>query len=199
MVIEAGKPASALCRGKDKPTTYKKRDHYMIWNDGGPGRRVVESKETPFVMTGELTIEIPALPRPTLAELQVVFFTSRIKSIERDTSPIEPITLKLGTVFRPDEERIDGKEYERRLASNLDILLGYQHAIWLVEHQSEFPDFMAILDKKSSIGFPGLVAVDARDGRGFPCLGLNYKSWYLYRDQFEFYFKRNNRVAVSGK
>ncbi|MBI4086185.1 MAG: hypothetical protein HY433_03030 [Candidatus Liptonbacteria bacterium] len=79
-----------------------------------------------FRETGELTIQIPALARPTLAELREKYSWIREENgIERDTSPTEAVTLKLGTVLRPDEERINGAEYERRLAPRLDLTLSY--------------------------------------------------------------------------
>ena len=90
-----------------------------------------------------VAITIPALARPTLEELQAQY--SWIKSIERDNSPTEAVKLSLATVLRPDEtEAISGVEYERRLTSKLDLIFGYQQAKWLVEHQDEFPDFMAL-------------------------------------------------------
>ncbi len=50
--------------------------------------------------TGELTLAIPALPHPELGDLRERFPLLRIKRIERDTSPTEPVTLKLSTGLR---------------------------------------------------------------------------------------------------
>ncbi len=94
--------------------------------------------------TGEISISIPALKRPTLKQLQEKW--SWIKTIERDSSTEEPLVLKLATVLS-DKNSIDGKEYERRIALSLSRLLGYQHLEWLIEHQDEYPDFMALLGK----------------------------------------------------
>ena len=81
--------------------------------------------------TGELVIPIPALARPTEAEIKKLGF----KGIEADNSPIEATTLRLGTVLKPGEEAIDGTEYERRRVPLVGRLQGYQHAQWLVAHQ----------------------------------------------------------------
>ena len=82
-----------------------------------------------FHETGELAIRIPALPRPTLAELRKKFpGIYEENGIERDTSPTDAVTLTLGTVLREGEKQIDGAEYARRLAPKLDIMLGYQQA-----------------------------------------------------------------------
>ncbi|OHA03252.1 MAG: hypothetical protein A3C92_03205 [Candidatus Sungbacteria bacterium RIFCSPHIGHO2_02_FULL_53_17] len=147
-----------------------------------------------FRETGEFTVTIPALAQPTLAELSKF----RIRKIERDTSPIEAVTLKLGTVLLPDEDRIGGGEYERRIASKFAICLGYQHACWLVEHQGEFPEFMALL-RKVYIDFLGLIVVYAYGDRHVPYLYQDGKRWYLGWGWADDALHRAGRVAVSGK
>ncbi|MEK7193364.1 MAG: hypothetical protein AAB652_01085 [Patescibacteria group bacterium] len=149
-----------------------------------------------FRETDELTLQIPALPRPTLWELQAKF--SWIKSIERDTSPIEVTTLALATVLRPDENRINGTEYECRIASKLDLCLGYQQAVWLVEHQDEFPDFMALLGK-IYIDFSGLVVVNENGYRFVPCLSQGSTQWYLRWYWLGTHLDRRGRLAISSK
>jgi len=107
--------------------------------------------------TGELVIRIPALKRPTLAELQAKW--SWIRKIERDTSPEGPVTLNLATVLRDVAEgSINGPEYERRISSSMSRLLGYQQLAWLIEHQDEYPAFMALLGKVYT-DFSALVVV----------------------------------------
>ncbi|HUX35974.1 MAG TPA: hypothetical protein VMV71_02990 [Candidatus Paceibacterota bacterium] len=152
-----------------------------------------------FRETGELTIQISALARPTLGQLREKY--SWIKEeggIERDTSPTEAITIKLGTVLRPDEERVNGAEYEKRIAPKLNLGLGYQHALWLVEHQEEFPEFMALLGKVY-IDFPGLVVVDADGNRSFPFLLENGGRWSLRWRWIVDGLDRGGRLALSGK
>lgn len=149
-----------------------------------------------FRETGEVTIQIPALPRPTIEELQEKF--SWIKSIERDTSSVEAIVLNLGTVLCPNEERIDSTEYERRIAPKLAVSLGYQHARWLVEHQGTFPDFMALLGK-IYIDFPGLVVVGVGGDRHFPCLDRDGRRWVLHWLWVGRGLDRSGRVALSSK
>jgi len=125
--------------------------------------------------TGELTIEIPALPRPTLKEIQKKY--SWIRSIERDTSPERPVTLKLATVLCPDQTgSISGTEYERRIAPSLDVALGYQHWQWLLEHQNAHPAFMALLGKLY-IDFPGIIVVCKDGNRNVPVCGQCGTHW----------------------
>ena len=143
-----------------------------------------------------LSISIPALPRPTLEELQKRF--SWIKSIERDTSPTEAIILNLATVLRPSDDRISGKEYEARINLKLDLILGYQQALWLVEHQDEFPEFMKLLGK-IYIDFSGLVVVVRHGRRNISYLVLYGKRWSLFWAWFGGDFRRAGRVAFSGK
>ena len=149
-----------------------------------------------FRETGELTIQIPALPRPTFEELRSKF--DWIELIERDNSPIEAVTLKLATVLRESEKSINGGEYEKRIAGKLDIILGYQQAAWLVEHQDEFPGFMALLGKVY-VDFTGLVVVNSNVNRRYPSLSQDVRRWCLYWDWFDLRFRSLGRVASSGK
>lgn len=128
-----------------------------------------------FRETGELSIQLPALKRPTLKDLQAKY--DWIKSIERDTSTEAPVTLALATVLVPDDgSYIDGKEYEKRIALKHDALLGFQHQQWLLEHQDEFPELKALLGKVY-IDFPGLVVVNRVGGRRVPCCGRSGSRW----------------------
>jgi len=157
-------------------------------------RVVIESF---FRATGELTVQIPALPRPTLEQIQAKY--SWIASIERDTSPTDPVTLTLGTVLRPEEKgSITGAEYERRLISKLDVALGYQHMEWLLAHQNEFPAFMALLGK-IYIDFPGLVVVDDDGSRYVPYCDQGGRRWDAIWGWLGIDFSVFGRVAVSGK
>lgn len=149
-----------------------------------------------FRETGEVAIQIPALPRPTLAELQAKF--SWIKEIEPDTSPECAVTLALGTLLRSNEERISGSEYQQRRVPLVSRMFGYQHAERLIEHQYEFPGLMALLGKVY-IDFPGLVVVDADGRRYFPCLDGHGRRWYLLWRWTGRDLDRNGRLAVSGK
>ena len=151
-----------------------------------------------FRDTGELALQIPALPRPTLAELREKFSWIRAENgIERDTSPTEAVTLRLGTVLRADEKSIGGEEYERRRVS-LTGLHGYQQAAWLVEHQDEFPEVMALLGKVY-IDFPGLVVASADGDRNFPYLYRVGKRWDLRWRWTVYDLFSSGRIASSGK
>ena len=149
-----------------------------------------------FRLTSELTIQIPALPRPTLEELQAKF--NWVKSIERDTSTTEATTLKLGTVLRTDETSINGKEYELRLAPKLNVLFGYQHATWLVENQDKSPELMVLLGK-IYIDFPGLVVVGSYGSRSIPCLNDGDRRWEQNWHWVGNDLNQNGRVAASSK
>ncbi len=149
-----------------------------------------------FHETGELTIKIPTLPRPTLKEIQERFLG--VRSIERDSSPTKELTLKLVTVLREGENSIGGKEYECRIAPKQDIVLGYQQAVWLEEHQDEFPEFMALLGK-IYIDFSGLVVASGGGGRSVFCLGRRGGRWCLRCGWLGSDFGRGGRVASSCK
>ena len=143
-----------------------------------------------------LSISIPALPRPTLEELQKRF--SWIKSIERDTSPTEAIILNLATVLRPSDDRISGKEYEARINLKLDLILGYQQALWLVKNQDKFPKFMRLLGK-IYIDFSGLIVVNENGCRSILYLSQDGRRWCLNSCWLDNPFTRTERVAFSGK
>ncbi|MGB7957611.1 MAG: hypothetical protein WCF77_02095 [Minisyncoccia bacterium] len=147
--------------------------------------------------TGELTICIPARKRPTLQQLQAKW--PWIKKIERDTSPEGPVVFNLATVLRDAAEgSINGPEYERRLASSLSKLLGYQQLAWLVEHQDKYPVFMDLLGK-IYVDFSGLVVVNGHDSRFVPCGHRNGERWDAYWDWLSINFHRSGRLAVSGE
>src|ERR1039458_6656310 len=117
-----------------------------------------------FRLTGEISIRILALPRPSLEELQER--DPWIKAIKQDTSPEESLIFTLATVLRTNEVRIGGELLMRRLASRPRGLLGYQHLRWLLDHEAEYPEFMALLGKVY-IDFPGIIAQDASGIRHF--------------------------------
>jgi len=149
-----------------------------------------------FLNTGELSIPIPALPRLTLEEIQAKF--PGVKSIERDTSPTEAGVLNLATILRPTEEKVDGAEYERRIAPRPDSLYGLQHALWLVEHQDEHPAFKALLGK-IYIDFSGLVVVIEGGMRVVFYLIQDGKRWSVSWFWLGDVFGRRGRLALSGK
>jgi len=152
-----------------------------------------------FRETGEFTIQIPALPQPTLAELRAKFpWIKEEGGIECEASPTEAIALKLGTVLRPNETSINGPEYEQRLAPKSGLLLGYQHAQWFVKHQDEFPELTALL-RKVYIDFPGLVVVSEDGHRFFPYLSQVVARWGVRWLWLAGGFRPGGRVAVSGK
>jgi hypothetical protein len=148
-----------------------------------------------FRETGELSIQLPALKRPTLKEIQSKY--DWVKSIERDTSTEDAVTLTFATVLVPnDGSSIDGKEYEKRIAFKLNSLLGFQHMIWLIEHQAEFPEFMALLGK-IYIDFPGTVVVDRDGDRNIPYCTQRGSRWDDYWDWLGNGFHSGGRIAFG--
>lgn len=147
----------------------------------------------PFHETGELIIQIPALRRPTLAELKAKY--SWVCQIERDVSPEGPVTLRLGTLLRKGEDQIKGQEFERRSKTIAGQTLGFQHAEWLVGCQNSFPALTALLERVC-IDFLGIVVVNADGGQIFPYLVRNDERcclcwiWWLG-------LTRSGRLAVS--
>lgn len=105
--------------------------------------------------THETLIQIPALPKPTLEELRKRELMMEDREIERDSSPTDPVMLKLGVVLLPIEQNIEGTHYEWR-CEKFNTLLGWQHAKWLETHQQELPALMN-LPAEVEIHFPGLV------------------------------------------
>ena len=77
------------------------RPHGACVQSGRETEMAIAEQREFFRETGELTLQIPALARPTLADLQARF--AWIRSIERDTSPSAAVTFALGTVLRPDQ------------------------------------------------------------------------------------------------
>jgi hypothetical protein len=157
--------------------------------------------ESFFRYMEDLTIEIPARPRPTLAELRERWSWIREKEgIERDTSTEDPVVLRLGTVLRPDEPKIDGPEYKRRMINVPS--LGLQHSDWVVQHQNDdTPAFAALraLKGKIYIDFRGLVVVSEDGDRSCPCVsdgGEQFvQGWYWTVGGLD----QDGRVAVPGK
>ena len=108
-------------------------------------------------------------------------------------------TLILGTVLREGETgSINGTEYERRLAPKQNVILGFQHRQWLLEHQTEFPELMALLGKVY-IDFSGLVVVLGGGDRGVPCVSLDGRRWDGFWAWLDGDFRPDGRVAVSRK
>jgi hypothetical protein len=148
-----------------------------------------------FRETGEVSIQFPALKRPTLEYLQSKY--DWIKSIERDTSTEESVTLSLATVLAAGSTAsIGGREYELRIAEHLNSLLGFQHREWLLEHQAECPEFMALLGKVY-IDFPGIVVVCRDSDRHIPYCNRNGSRWGGNWNWLSDDFLVNGRIAVG--
>ena len=150
-----------------------------------------------FRESGELTIEMPAIPRPTLKQLRDE--DPMIESIERDNSPEGSVTLKLGIVcLSSKNSSIHGLEYERRLLSNIHVTLGYQHREWLLNHQHRFPLLMESLETHY-IDFPGIVVVHQALDRRVPYCRRLGKDWAGYWHGLTDRFLAFGRVAVAGQ
>jgi hypothetical protein len=148
-----------------------------------------------FRDTGELSIQLPALSRPTLEELQSKY--DWVVRIERDTSTEEAVTLSLVTVLAAGSTAsISGKEYELRIAGHHNSLLGFQHRQWLLAHQDEFPELKALLGKRY-IDFPGLVVVNRGGDRSVPCCGRSGSRWDDYWVWLGVEFGVSGRIAFG--
>jgi len=155
--------------------------------------------ENCFRETGELTIKMPGMKRPTLVQLQAE--RSDIRRILCDYSTEGPVTLKLGTVLRPDETKsINGSEYERRILSlRTDFrALGWQHRKWLVEHQDEHPELKALLGIVSYIDFPGIEVLRDDGNRSIPYALSDGERWRGSWCWVGTGFRPSGRVAVSA-
>jgi hypothetical protein len=148
-----------------------------------------------FRETGEVSIQLPALKRPTLKELQSKY--NWIKSIERDTSTEEPVTLTFATVLVPDDgNSINGEEYEKRITSNLSSLLGFQHREYLIEHQDESPELKPFLGK-IYIDFSGIVVVRRGGGRFVPACPQGGSCWGGLWHWLSLGFYSSGRIAFG--
>src|SRR3989338_4965628 len=149
-----------------------------------------------FLETGEFTVGIPALPQPTLADIQAEWHN--IKAIESDASPTKAVTLRLGTVLRPDEISITGPEYERRLRT-VSGCWGLQQGLWLRDHQDDHPAFKALIGQVY-IDLTALFVLDGGVGRRrFPVLREDDRRWDVYWSRRDRQFVQRGRVAASGK
>ncbi|MCR4328666.1 MAG: hypothetical protein NUV53_04110 [Patescibacteria group bacterium] len=177
----------------DDPTL---REHFAIFSKNGFRMKMPNF----FRDTEEIAIQIPLppIPCPTLPQLRKKFsWIKESDGIEYDISSMEPTTLKLGTVLMLNEtEGIKGVEYEWRLTPNIHLCLGYQHAVWLAEHQDEFPSLVQFLGK-IYIDFPGIVVVSAEgDRRTFALNGLEDR-WVVYCHPIRDGLRQTGRIAYS--
>ncbi|MDO8664502.1 MAG: hypothetical protein Q7K44_03095 [Candidatus Liptonbacteria bacterium] len=152
-----------------------------------------------FQETGEITIKIPALARPTLKQLREDYPWRHWKKIEYDVSTEKAIELKLGTVFRLGDV-VSGPEYEKRISPHLNACLGSQQALWLRRHIDEFPELKPLLGK-IYIDFPGVVMVSISGKREMPYLAMDdesYEQWCLSWGEIDnnFHLQRG-RIAIG--
>jgi hypothetical protein len=153
------------------------------------------NRDIPFRDTQELSIVFPALRRPTLAE--IVGYDRSITAIERDTSPVAPVTLKLANLLATGENYIDGGQYADRLARTQKVLLGYQHRQWLLKLQREHQDFMSLLGKVY-VDFPGIVIVRNGRERCVPACIDSSDGWRADWDDLDSGFGEGGRIAISA-
>lgn len=150
-----------------------------------------------FTRIEDFTIQLPALPRPTVEELQTRW--SWIREIKSNLSPTQPVTMELGTLLHTDEEKISGNEYHSRRGST--PYLGFQQGVWLVDHQDD-PELAAFraLRGKVYIDLIGLEILDWGGGRDFPDLDVVGGRWSLnWRSTENDDLSRVGRVARPCK
>jgi hypothetical protein len=167
--------------------------------------RVIRGDKDCFRLTDdEVVIEMPALKRPTFAEVKKDW--SHISSIESDTSTEQPVTLRLSTVLKSTESSIDGATYERRMKKlrTDGRLLGWQHCKWLLENQDKIADPKARVAIKALlenvyIDFSGIGVVNEVGDRNVPYVINDGERWYGGWHWLGDYFLQNGRMAVSSK
>lgn len=142
-----------------------------------------------------IAIRIPALPRLTAKGILRRY--NLLKSVECDNSPEDEVVFNFATVLRENENSTPGQEYQTRLAS-VEGKLGISQAIWLVQHQDEFPELMAILGKVY-VDFPATIAVDVDGNRGVPYLDQDGGRWCVGWGWCGSGFDTRGRIAGSGK
>lgn len=144
------------------PLTSKR--YYELVTEAASRIEKAEKQNGSFRITEDLGIRIPALPKAGVRRLWIeerdeTNMYDELK--EEGKVPEGAVTLVLGTVLSPEEEFITSQQLEGRMHKFTwpfhKPLLSYQHALWLVEHQTEFPEFMALLGKVY-IDFPGVYA-----------------------------------------
>lgn len=143
-------------------------------------------------------IKLPALSKPTLKTLQKEW--SWIKSIESDNSTTELVEIEFTTVLKDGETYIEGSEYETRLKTRSDVVLGFQHALWLKEHQDEIPELKALREQGEwYIDFPALVVVYVHGSRCVPFLTYGGRQFVVHWSRLDSDFGGDGRIGVSSK
>ncbi len=125
--------------------------------------------------TGELIIRIPPLKRPTLDELCDEYKDNHFKFIKRDISPIQAVTLRLGTVLRSGEPYIKSSECQDRISSYQN-LIGFQQLKWILKNEAIFFGFKYLMTQIYIEG-PGLIIVDDLDYECIPRLSSTFLHW----------------------
>lgn len=141
-------------------------------------------------------IIIPALKPLSLKAIQNKW--SWVKSIERDTSVTKKVEVGFFSVLQGAETYISSTDYQERLKGR--PLLGFQHALWLQEHQDEFRELQEL--RASGvwyIDFPGTIVVGGGGGRCFPYLGNDGERFRLYGGWVGIGFSSDGRVAGAGQ
>lgn len=142
-------------------------------------------------------IQLPALKRPTRKAIQKKL--PWVKSIERDISTAKKVEVEFVSVLQGSESYISYPVYESRL-KDAHTSLGFQHALWIEEHQDEFPELKTLRESGIwYIDFTGMLAVDDDGDRNFPSLGRVGLRWELYRGWLGHDFSSLGRVAAAGK
>jgi hypothetical protein len=149
----------------------------------------------------EISIKIPALPRPTLVDFRGDY--PYISTIVRDFSPRGPVTFRLATVLNKGELSVGGPEYQRRLVmSDLRRVLGFQQLAWMIAHQDDYPVFLSFLGEFSIDG-SALTVIDENGVENTPyiCKNNGTGRWVLKFAPIwspTSNFDRRCRVATAG-
>ena len=125
------------------------------------GRRL--SLKNTFEYADGMRLVIPALPIWTAEDIRGRF--EWVAQVKFGDFIDGAGTMRLGTMLEPIEMNVNGPTYKFRIQPRTKFLLGVKYAVFLEEHQDEFPQ-LAHLPDSLRIHFAGVPLVDA-EGQWF--------------------------------
>jgi hypothetical protein len=162
-----------LCKDKDCSFSLNLRKRVSMY----AAKVSPAKKQGMFEVSGAFSVSIPALPRPTLAEIQRRFCW--IQEILVDVSPTSEVSFGLARPLYSGEAFLRRESYEERLGFlPAGTALGFQHACWLVEYQDDHLWFRNFPDRVL-VDFPGFTAGHTNNGCVSPFLSRAGECWTM--------------------